>query len=89
MGAMVNDSRILTLAEMESIAKGATRAALMGYRQPANYEHLTLGSELTDAKAIFELYIADERPQDAKVISRASVDRLTGNVEVEIFLEPL
>jgi hypothetical protein len=78
---------LLSLAEMEILAREATRAALAGYRQPANIGHLTLGSELRVDLGVFELYIAGERPADAQVISRANVNRHTGEIEVQVFLE--
>ncbi|MBR8656998.1 hypothetical protein KDH83_27140 [Achromobacter sp. Marseille-Q0513] len=71
---------------MEAIAKKATFEALQGYPKPrGNLENLTLGSEVTETAGIFELYISGERPQDARVISRAIVDREHGGVRVEVF----
>lgn len=92
MDAMVNTKkRKLNLSEMEVIAKDATRAALVRYAPPTAEEGkiLTLGSGIMDTEGIFELYIATDRPQDAKVISCAKVNRLTGEVTVEVFLPPL
>lgn len=84
---MVVEMKKLSLAEMEKIAKEATFAALSDYSAPiGRSENLTLGKELTDSEGIFELYIAGDRPQDAKIISCATVDRITGKVQVEIFL---
>lgn len=83
---MVKEAR-LSLGEMETLAREATRAAMVGYRQPDDIGHLTLGSELSDDLGVFELYIAGERPADARVISRANVDRRTGQVAVQVFLE--
>ena len=83
--------RKLNLSEMEAIAKEATKAAFVGYVPPTPEEerNLTLGSGITDTEGVFELYIATDRPQDAKVISCAKVDRLTGDVTVEVFLPPM
>jgi hypothetical protein len=86
---MVVTGKLATLKEMEPIAKIATHDALKGYRPPASRQHLTLGSELTESQGIFELYIAGERPQDAQVISRATIDRKTREVQVEVFLDPI
>ncbi len=88
---MVNNKRLLKLSDMEPIAKAATYAALMRYLPPSdeNKKRLTLGKVITDAEGVFELYIPADRPQDAKVISCAKVDRLTGKVEVEVFLQPV
>ncbi|WP_143133376.1 hypothetical protein [Pseudoduganella namucuonensis] len=88
---MVNAAKLLGLSEMEAIAKNATFAALAGYVPPSNEEKavMTLGKVVTDTEGIFELYIPSERPQDAKVISCAKVSRMTGEVRVEVFLQPL
>jgi hypothetical protein len=87
---MVNSVKKLKLKEMEEIAKKATYAALQGYKKPADdMRNLTLGTEITNEEGIFELYFAAERPQDAKVITCARVDRHTGAVSVEVFLDKL
>jgi hypothetical protein len=79
------------LEEMEFIAKKATHDALLPYPrlEGDDLKNLTLGTRVTDSEGIFELYIAGERPLDAKVISCARVDRRTGAVSVEVFLEKL
>lgn len=81
----------LEFAAMEAIAKEATRAALVDYvpLTEEDAKHLTLGSGISDTEGVFELYIAKDKPQDAKVISCAKVNRLTGDVQVEVFLPPL
>lgn len=80
----------LGFAEMEAIAKEATRAALVDYLPltEAEAKDLTLGSGISDTEGVFELYIAKDKPQDAKVISCAKVNRMTGDVQVEVFLPP-
>ncbi|MFM2448598.1 MAG: hypothetical protein RIS44_1048 [Pseudomonadota bacterium] len=83
---MVTKASLLKLDEMEAIAKKATHDALKAYPRPENFENLTLGSGITDSEGIFELYIAGERPRDAKVISCAKVNRSTGEVKVQVFL---
>ncbi len=90
MEAMVKTTRLLGLAEMEPIAKNATYAALIGYIPPSDEDKavMTLGTMVTDTEGVFELYIPADRPQDAKVISCAKVNRLTGEVNVEVFLQP-
>ncbi|MGX9720040.1 hypothetical protein [Stenotrophomonas acidaminiphila] len=86
---MMNKERLLTLKEMEVIAKKATHDALMSYPrlEGSDSENLTLGTQLADEEGIFELYIAGERPLDAKVISCTRVDRRTGEVSVEVFID--
>ena len=86
---MMDKSKLLKLKEMEAIAKKATHDALLPYPQleGSDSENLTLGTRVTDEEGIFELYIAGERPLDAKVISCARVDRRTGEVSVEVFLD--
>ncbi|UXY14520.1 hypothetical protein N8I74_14505 [Chitiniphilus purpureus] len=85
---MVMTKNLLKLAEMEVIAKKAMFEALRDYPKPSEgLENLTLGSGITDSAGIFELYLAGERPQDARVLSRATVDRSSGEVHVEVFLD--
>lgn len=87
---MVMTKKLLNLKEMEIIARDATRHILRGYPRPnKRLEHLTVGSEITDKQGIFEVYIAGTRPQDAEIISRATVNRGDGKVHVEVFLEKL
>lgn len=84
---MVKTDKLLKLSDMEALAKKATFEALQGYPKPKdNLKNLTLGSGITETEGVFELYIAGERPQDAKVISRAIVDRASGEVRVEVFI---
>lgn len=86
---MTSKKKLLTLREMEPIAREATRNALMQYKGRPELEDkdLTLGKSLEGSEGIFELYLAVGRPQDARVISRATVDRGTGEVRVEVFLK--
>jgi hypothetical protein len=85
---MVKGVKLLKLKEMEEIAKKATYDALQGYKKPDDDpKNLTLGTGITDDEGIFELYFAADRPLDAKVISCARVNRRTGEVSVEVFLE--
>lgn len=87
---MVKIDKKLKICEMEEIAKRATHDALRSYKKPDDdMRNLTLGTEITNEEGIFELYFAAERPQDAKVITCARVDRRTGAVSVEVFLEKL
>ena len=88
---VITKRRKLNLSEMEAIAKEATKEALAGYVRPTPEEerNLTLGSGITDTEGVFELYIATDRPQDARVVSCARVDRFTGDVTVEVFLPPM
>lgn len=84
---MVKKQKLLRLQDMEPIAKQATFEALKGYVKPdEGLENLTLGTGISDSEGVFELYISGDRPQDAKVLSRATVSRLTGQVTVEVFL---
>jgi len=88
---MVTRPELLGLSEMEPIAKNATFAALVDYVPPSNEEKaaMTLGRVLTDTEGVFELYVPSDRPQGAKVLSCAKVNRLTGEVKVDVFLRPL
>ena len=78
---------ILSLDEMQEIARLATRKALKGYSRPNfSFENLVLGIYHDKECGKFELYIAGERPEDAIVISEATVNRKTGEVSVKVFL---
>jgi hypothetical protein len=83
--------RSLTLEQMEPKARDAMREALAGCRPISKEDQskLTLGKALSEQAGVFELYVAGERPQDARVIGRATVDRDTGEVRTEVFLEKL
>lgn len=89
MEAIVVKKKLLSLKEMEPLAKEATRSALSSYPEPPKEEQdqWALGQFETDEEGIFEIYIPHERSQDAKVISCARVNRRTGEVSVEVFLE--
>lgn len=91
MAAMVSKTKLLPLSEMEHVAKEATYEALKAYVPPSDEDKkvLVLGKVLTDEAGVFELYVPADRPQDAKVISRATVNRTTGQVAVEVFLPRL
>ena len=81
----------LKLDDLTEVARLATRKVLEGYILPEDLSQLVLGTMFSDDKsfAIFELYLAAERPEDAQVLTRTTVDRYTGEVvNVEIFLEP-
>jgi hypothetical protein len=88
---MVTKGKLLKLAEMEAIAKEATHNALSRCAPPSaeDKKQMTLGKVLTNEAGVFELYVPADKPHDAKVISRATVDRVTGKVTVEVFLPPL
>jgi hypothetical protein len=81
--------KLMSLEEMEPIAKEAMRLALSEHPEPSeeNQSSWTLGKFETEGEGVFEIYIPSERPLDAKVISRIRVDRKTGAVNVEVFLK--
>lgn len=82
-------TKLLSLEQMEPIARDATRNALSAYSAPAGEwrSKWVLGRIETDSEGIFEIYIPGARPIDAEVISCAKVDRVTGAVSVEVFLD--
>ena len=88
---MVSKTKLLPLSEMEPVAKEATYEALKAYTPPSDEdkEVLVLGKMLTDEAGVFELYVPADNPRDAKVITRATVSRATGQVAVEVFLPRL
>ncbi len=85
---MVKNMKLLQLPEMEQLAKQAMNNALKEYISPPDEVRvlLTLGRELTAGAGVFELYVPADRPQDAKVIGRTTVNRSSGEVTVEVFL---
>ena len=80
--------KLLDFKEMEPLAQKATYETLKGYLPPPeeDMKNLTLGISDDDDYGLFELYIAAERPEDAKVLTEARVNRRTGEVEVKVFL---
>lgn len=80
---------LLSLKQMESIAREATAKALGEYPEPAKEKQAqwVLGRYETEDEGIFEIYIPHEIPSNAEVISRARVDRRTGAVTVDVFLK--
>jgi hypothetical protein len=78
------------LEELQEIARVATVKALEGY--PITDEirkQLVLGVRFEGDTRVFELYIPGERPQDALLISQATVDRKTkGILAVQVFNPP-
>jgi len=74
------------LDELREIARLATCEALKAFVPiSATWRaNLALGTFVENDVAIFELYIAAERPEDAIVISAARVNRKTRAVAVTI-----
>ena len=84
---MTKKIRRLDLAEMEPLARQATRHALKKHVWPKEkMKNLTLGYGMEGDFGIFELYLAGKRPQDAVVLTEALVNSLTGEVSVKVFL---
>ena len=81
--------KLLSLKQMENIARKATRDALKDYANAPDLsdKNLTLGSGIEGTEGVFELYIAGERSRDARVLTCARVNRATGVVTVQVFLE--
>lgn len=87
---MVNKKKLLTLEQMEPIARDATREALKEYPPPPAEERAkwSVSKIEGDFEGIFEIYIPDEISSvDVQLISCARVNRETGAVSVEIFLD--
>ncbi len=76
---------ITELDKLQELARLATREALENYEIPDEWkERLSLGIFFEDDDRIFELYVTGDKPDDAIVISRASVNRNTKDVSVVI-----
>ena len=65
----------LNKAEMEPIARDATKAALQNceWITPEQEVNLALGTGIEMEIGIFELYLATDRPRDAVILTRAIV----------------
>lgn len=89
MDTLAMNKKLLTLNEMELIAREATRKAFLEYPEPSKEDqgNWTLGKFETESEGVFEIYVPCEQPLDARVVSRARVDRTTGKVSVEVFLK--
>lgn len=75
------------LAELTEIARQATREALTGRCIPEEIRcELVLGTYWDGDYRLFELYVPGEKPEDARVISKARVHAVTGAVVVDTFL---
>jgi hypothetical protein len=78
---------VLNDEKMERIAQKATNKKLQGYDVNDDmWAKIVLGKRVSNNKGVFELFIPGQRPVDAKVISRATVARESGSVNVEVFL---
>lgn len=88
-------SKHLPPAEVEEIARVAMRKALIQVAAENEdiprefWRRLALGVIPEKGHCGFELYLAQRRPQDALIVSRATVDTLTGEVSVEVFVDAL
>jgi len=82
--------RKLPLATLQEAARLATRTALEPFERIPNDIELTLGSSWDEDEAVFELYIAKERPKDAVVLTEARVNQYDGQVRsVRVFEEAM
>ena len=79
---------MLSLDEAQEIAKLLNREALKTHKiEDELWSQVVLSSGLEGDTAIFELYIPGERPEDARLISQAVINRYTGRGEVKVFIE--
>lgn len=85
----------MQLKELRKIARDATREALASlcgeHSIPKSLrERMVLGeSDVGNGTLVFELYIPKRRPTDAVFITRAIVDKESGDVKVTVFHENL
>ncbi len=82
-------SKLLNLRQMEPLARAATKKALSDYRSDPRLhdEKLSLISIIDDEYGVFKLILTAERPQEAKILTCAKVNRATGEVDVDILLD--
>ena len=80
---------MIPLDELKEKARIMTKDALRHYPSfPRKFEpDITLGTLLDGDLRIFELYVARRRPQDAIILTRATLDAVTGEGKVEVFPE--
>jgi hypothetical protein len=75
------------LAELQEVAQEATRKALEEYAIPDEVrEKLVLGTYFQGDERVFELYVPGYQPEDARVLTRATVNAMSGEVNVELFV---
>ena len=71
--------------DLEEIAREATQKALEKYIVPDKYkENLVLGTQFAEDNRIFELYVPGDKPEDALIITTATVNIYTKNVTVKV-----
>ena len=76
----------MTLEQLEEVAQNLTRTELRKYVVPDElWQELVLGTFFEAEETVFELYVPGERPEDAKVITRARINKVSGEGEVEVF----
>jgi hypothetical protein len=83
METKMKSERRLTLKQMEPIARQATLTKITNSEMNLTEEdksNLVLCEYINNQFGIFQLIIPGERPIDAKIISRAYVDRITGEL---------
>lgn len=70
-----------SLNELQERAKVATYITLESRPRLPPTVPITLGTRWEDTCIVFELYVAQERPQDAIVLTRARVNIFDGRIE--------
>lgn len=80
---------VMDLEALQERARKLVREALRACPPlPNDYKkRLTLGVRFEDNNRIFELYVDANRPEDAVVVARATLDKDTGTGHVETFPE--
>ncbi|MEZ4449129.1 MAG: hypothetical protein R3B09_06585 [Nannocystaceae bacterium] len=80
---------MIPLDELKEKARIMTKDALRHYPSfPKEFEpDIALGTFFDGNLRIFELYVAKQRPQDAIILTRATLDAMTGDGKVEVFPE--
>lgn len=84
---MVQKTKLLSLADAETVAREATRGALAQHASLAWQDdpNLTLGTFFPDEGHYqFSLYLAAEKPRDGVMLTTATVNRITGLVDVVV-----
>jgi hypothetical protein len=78
----------MTWNQAQEIAHDAIKSSLEKYSLSSELKsQLVLGSFIDQDLYVFELYIPNEVPENATVITRTEVDPFSGQTKVQVFLD--
>ena len=75
--------------ELRETARALTRDALEGHDLPTElHDDLVLGERFDGDDVVFELYVPGETPADARILTIARLNAVTGEGTVEVYDPP-